>query len=566
MAEENKTVVNPTTNMEINFSTLEYEYNDFVNSIKLHVTKTLKSLKEINGEATRLFVANPTKLYKQYLDSFQEGPERQHFTCNTCGRFFKEYGSLVYIRAGGKMVSLIWSPEVVPAKFKPLVQQLKKSVESSYIIGVKHFDEAYNSAQKIIYKGGAPEAGGFRHFNIAFNSELVMNDVDETYEQSNNYIKMAERLLTAYDDETLDHAVSIAKSGDLHKENAGETIEMFKDISLKVTGASTAKKTQNTIWAIAYKYRNQITAFNNSVYNRLLDNIFEHLDDNYVVNDFNRMVDPINYKRPNALPTENQVKIAEKIISDMGLEDSLKRTILKFEDLPESGILWKAPVKRTENNVGVFSGIKTKESEESKQFSKYSSSKAKCVISFKNFLEKVLPEAISISVLTETGPWTKLPFIQYTTAAVFDAPPIIKWDKNDARNPISCYAYKGNAFPSQFNLTYAKSYDVIALVVTADKLLSGEYKNGITAVIKNCYDTKYAECGSALFPDILIPELYDSRKVIEQYSNTTHMAPVETVGAQFVAGLAISFNNEHAFTLRVETKDFYKDYKIVCAD
>lgn len=89
--------------------------------------------------------------------------------------------------------------------------------------------------------------------------------------------------------------------------------------------------------------------------------------------------------------------------------------------------------------------------------------------------------------------------------------------------------------------------------------------HGVLFVLEKCYDTFiHAKGGLALFPEILISELYLVRKTIESYSNDNKI-PKPDPDIQYAAGVYYSGRAGNIEVL-VDTGDIKTKYIITCIE
>ena len=132
--------------------------------------------------------------------------------------------------------------------------------------------------------------------------------------------------------------------------------------------------------------------------------------------------------------------------------------------------------------------------------------------------QKVLPEALKIEYLVG---YERHPFGAIVTAQDYFAPPILKWDTEQNRNPFSWYVYKGGSFPKNWNLPENAYVEVdgIALQPNLWNDESDLYGSGTSVifVLHGAKDTGYKGSGSALFPEVLKSDLREVRSTIEAF-------------------------------------------------
>ena len=111
------------------------------------------------------------------------------------------------------------------------------------------------------------------------------------------------------------------------------------------------------------------------------------------------------------------------------------------------------------------------------------------------------------------------------TAVNADAPPILKWDREDRRNPVSGYVYHGGTMATQWGLTPNAWVKVNALAVHPAQWGDSPMDflgDRLIFILDGCADGRTGQ-GNALFPETLKDELHGIRSTIEAYSRTAEI-------------------------------------------
>ena len=121
-------------------------------------------------------------------------------------------------------------------------------------------------------------------------------------------------------------------------------------------------KANNKIWYHVSR-QDEFVKIKNSVLGMLFDDLDSGMDFDHAAARFNDAVDPLHYKRPDALPSITQVKEAQKVIDELGLEPSFHRRHALVNEIP---LFWKpqevvTEEKKEEPSGGLFSNIPTKD-------------------------------------------------------------------------------------------------------------------------------------------------------------------------------------------------------------
>lgn len=138
------------------------------------------------------------------------------------------------------------------------------------------------------------------------------------------------------------------------------------------------------------------------------------------------------------------------------------------------------------------------------------------------FRDTVLPKAERIEIrVPPSGS-----FLAFTTAVHADAPPILKWDHEDERNPVAWYVYPGGSRAKDWGLPAGEWVKVLAAVPLPTMWGSRPspfLAEGVTLVIDGAADSRKA--GNALFPECLKDFLHPVRATVEAHSRQADLGP-----------------------------------------
>ena len=505
----------------------------------------------------KLFGTFYTYKVKPKEDSYQlymKMMKTRNYACNTCHHFINTYGNAVYINEDGKLESVFWNPDAAVGFMVPVVKALKENVENGEVEDIIYINPKTRAdvirKDKDIIEFGSKVKGNYSHFygNIyakeyAYNKNINLKNVFN--DLLNLFIKFsAEDVQTAY-------AISDSPSNSLY----GLKFKLLKDIFEDVNSTKNEKYRYNKIRRYACKYHEVLYGFANTTDGEFLHDVHDGYTPEECINRYNYKKDPIRYKRPTAAPSKHLVNDAEKIIAEMGLEDSLKRRIAKLSDIPEDKIIWKKTELVKEDNkksTGIFSTVVTKEDLNMKDKDPVLDlTRANQKITYAKFKRDVLPKAENIQMYLPSynNGIIKLryPFAQYVTEAIPGSKQILKY-----KNPFVIYMYNGGSTKENFNLTDESLVEVEAIILhpeLMDEENIDDINKAAVFILKNCKDT-LMKGGLALFPDSLIDELYPVRKVIESFSNNGKLEDIEP-NEQSAAGIMVM--DEYPIVLKVKT-------------
>lgn len=509
-----------------------------------------------NAEKQYLYYVNPgssKKLHKIFLDNIPNYA-RQYYTCNACFVFINRFGSLVTVDDKGHLHSVCWDvPLTEVGMFAPAFNEMKKAVESGNIKNVFSYDEKNKFMKKSGIQEltlGIPVTGDWDHF---YGTLDLANIYAPTYRVSEEEFR--EKLNIARENLNKFHS---CRSGIKKALAYAESGELFNADKVMIQGRLLLNLTEKYVTTINRNARINLMWENSDFLYHLggssIGTLFEdfwdgNLSDDECIARYNSKVDPLKYKRSQAAPSEALIKQAEKLISDLGAENSLKRRFALVSDLPR--LLWTPKADEDdgkEYRSGIFSKVKSKENAKD-DYELVHNDGGK--ITLVKFMKSVAPDAKRITVMTPV----RGSYAAYTTAVDMEAPCIIKWDSKEVRNAISQYVYNNGSYRTQWNI-FGSEADCVGIANFPEDLLSEELSSGgALFILDHAYDTE--NNASALFADNLIPELFQIRKVIESFSNAT---PLERPEGQKACGL--TYNGG---TLYVKV---YTDYAVTsyCID
>ena len=519
------------------------------------IAKRIRSVSEDPNMAGQyLYLVTPRsskKLHEIFIDNIPEYA-RQHYRCNACFMFINRVGALVTIDDNGTLHSVCWDvPLEEVGMFAPAFNEMKKAVESGTVRNVFSYDKhkipAYIQKDSSDLILGFPSTGDWTHFYGILYTRNINLQVEISEKEFRERLNVSRENLNRWNTPAIKKALAYAGSEDLFAtDKVKSQCERLLELIEKYTTTISANGRLRLMWENSYF----LYHIGGSSIGALLDDFQnDNLSDSECIDRYNSKVDPLKYRRSQAAPSEALIKQAEKLISDLGAENSLKRRFALVSDLPR--LLWAPKADEDDNKEyrsGVFSKVKSKENAKD-DYELVHNDGGK--ITLVKFMESVAPGAKRITVMTPA----RGSYAAYTTAVDMEAPCIIKWDSKEVRNPISQYVYNNGSYRTQWNI-FESEADCVGIANFPEDLLSEELsQSGALFILQNVYDLQNK--ASALFADNLIPELFSIRKVIESFSNAT---PLESVEGQKACGLTY---NGGTLYLKV-----YTDYAVTsyCID
>lgn len=502
------------------------EYREFLQRVQ----------QRLMGNADRpLFLVDAPALWEAYLNGFSDGVDRQHHTCNSCRKFIEHFGGLAVVNDAGRVESAIWDESDAPERYKKSIAALAKIVKKSKITGV------FLSSEKL---WGLPETGPWCHFAITPPADLVYKSLvlsaHQRAAQKLEDLKTVQRALADFTAAHVETALSLLKSDALYRsEKVLGQAEWLHDLYSE-------KKRGNLLWVEVAKAPDGFCHPRSSMIGTLLEDIAAGMDFGDVSRRFAAKMSPILYQRPQAAPSAGAIAAAEKIVDQLSATGSLRRRYAKVEDLQT---IWRPRAADKATGSGLFGHLQAKGTSPTPAMDVPAQN-----ITWEKFRRTVLDSATRIEILTpQIGSYSAL-----ITAVDPQSPPIIQWDREERRNPVSWYLWTGGSTATSFCLKPGM-YCPVEAVTLKPSMWNGGYEHqgtGAIFVIEGAKETR-SGAGAALFPEILRAEFHSIRSVIESYSRS---ASIEGFGSPHAAGLM--FDKGPPVTVRVWTERLCSGYRI----
>lgn len=498
-----------------------------------------------------LFRVDAGDLFEVYLSSFPE-EDRQYHNCNCCHSFLRRYGSLAVLAEDGSIEPALWTvvDGVTPERhYAPALEALARAVRGGRVVDQFLWDEQL---------WGTPEAGGFTHFWARPENVFRWSRRDMTAEQAMAARREDRRHLARAVGE-MDRAAVLRAAGMLRsgKLSRGEKLVEWADwlVALQDRAFSKQSRTQREflnrlLWrAVASAPAGWCTP-RSSALGALVDDLASGVSAREVKRRHEERVDPLKYQRPTSLK-EGNVRQAERLFEEMGLAAALRRRFALADELVH---LWKprSTASGEAQGPGVFGHLLPAKRE---QAAKAQLSTAPVVMTFAKFRRDVLPRALEVeAVVPASGQ-----FCAFTTQVERDAPPLMRWDSEECRNPFAWYVYHNGSAASVWGLRAGGRARVVAMSLMPchwqgedrDRDLGGR----ALLVLEGARDSRNRSL--ALFPECLRSELHAVRSTVEAHSRSGRL---EDVDGQHASGLLVGDGCEA--TLVVRTREGVTTYRI----
>ena len=490
---------------------VQTEFNDHNND---GYDKFLNDIRTSFAYATRnnepLFTTDAKDLYKVFLMSLPE-KDRQYYNCHTCKDFINKYGGLVTIDDNGELIPAMWN-FISPDLFREAVNIMFSLVKKSKVTGVFYTFKCghlVNGAKCL----GVPKTGVWTHMSVDVPKNIMTYNYPDYITGRRPDFEMLVDACSKYTLGNIATAVNLLRHGSLYRsEKIVKNAEWLLDIK-KHSGSSSFS---NIVWKRVATAPSGFCHISSSMLGTLLDDIQAGYDFDTIKYRWNEKMNPTQYQRPQAAPTAQNVARAEKIVADLGIANSLKRRYARLDELKK---VWVPKEERNTNTQtsGVFSGIKTKESNDIHE----AIIGDPVTMTWEKFKMTILPYARKIEVKLNYG---KDGYAALVTAVDPTDPPIIKWDTVSNRNPFNWYMYSGGSYASKWNLRSGEYAEVTGITLQPNLWQPGyeHLGKGVFFILRGCKDTENK--ASALFPEVLRSELREVRSTIEAYSNQTPLS------------------------------------------
>lgn len=497
----------------------------------------LSSLRAV--EDAPLFTTDADFLFGAFLGGIPS-EHRQHYTCNTCSQFVNTYGGLVTIGEDGKARSAIWQIDT-SSSFNAAIAAMTAKAERANVTGVFYSDKKV---------WGTPTTGEWHHMSVVPPANLVFNSRVKTPGQASaeklEDFRILNMSLAEYPLAAVQQAVLLLQSDSLYRsEKCLGVAEWLLDLHNKLASTKNTKIQKNLIWRAVATAPAGFCHVRSSMIGTLLDDIVAGLSYDAITRRFASKMNPLQYQRPQAAPTAGNIENAEKLVTELGISESLKRRFARLEDIHP---IW-TPRKKADAPApnGVFSHLKPKQAETNKVTA---IDLPVQTVTWVKFQRDVLPNAERIQFFV---PSVRNHYAAFVTASDPSAPPIIQWDLPEDRNPVSWYVYQNGSLPSNWLLSPLGFVDATAICFQPS-MLSGKFDHqGESAFIllDGAKDSMYRSCGLGLFPEILKSELREARATIEAFSRQGTLEGYESASA---CGIRLQKGVPWDCTLRVTTK------------
>jgi hypothetical protein len=521
-------------------------FDTMVTALQAHFAKVLE------GKGSHLFqVDTADDLYQLYLDNLPLG-QRQYHTCSCCRNFIRRFGSLATVNEDGTLTPAVWNTEGVPELYRESVAAMARAVARGKVKGVAL------SADTI---WGTVEAGGWTHFAIRPPAKAIFQRTGaltarQTMAAKRESHKDLLRGLADYNRDVVAQAVTLLEADSLFDSEAVVGPARFL-LAVHDTRAKTSGKLRdNLTWRAVAGAPSGFCQPRGHMVGQLIDDIKAGMSFETIKRRFDEKMHPLKRLRPQSPPSAGNIRQAEKLVAELGLEPSLRRRYARWDEIKKIWTPKDEEVKRAATGSGVFAYLEPKGSKPA-QPSKPVAMPAQA-ITWEKFARTVLPKARKIEVYMEGS----MNLCALATAVDPNAPPILQWDSVEERNPFSWYVYNGGSRPESWGLVSGTWVNVTAVTLqpsmwAGEDRFTHEGKSAIL-VLEGAKDERTAEI--CLFPSFLKSSLHEVRATIEAHSRRQTMEGGDQASAN---GLRVGKDDEICHSpIRVTTATGVAVYKI----
>jgi len=519
----------------------EHEYTDLLDNIKRRIAAIDGPVFTTDAETVG------SGLFQLFLTSLPAN-RRQHYTCHACRRFVQQFGGLVTIDDKGRTVPVMWvKSEAVDIMAAP-VDALAGRVKRARVTGV------FLSGERV---WGTPVTGDWFHMSGTQMASLVFTHATLSAGQRMAELRQdyqtVSRGLAEFSAAHVGVALELLDGEDLYRsERIVGPARWLRGLHA-ARGNLRGKARENVTWSAVSTAPAGFCHVKSTMVGTLLEDIAAGMTFEQVSGRFASKMNPLKYQRPQALPKAGAVAEAERIVSKLCSAGSLDRRYARLDDLET---VWTPTPERQPQKVGgAFGHIKTRDSQP--EITRAFEGRPAKTMTWEKFAAEVLPIAGRIDIKVEVSPMS---FYAFVTAADPDAPPILQWDNEDDRNPVSWYTLSGGSRSTAWNTEpgwrTVNAVSMFPFQWGSRGALFDRHTPGALFAIDGC---RHMSNGTGLFPELMRGEYHSIRAVIEQYARQAGVAGREEASA---CGLVVRKGAPRGVRVRVLVDNVSREYHI----
>jgi len=478
-----------------------------------------------------LYTTDAADLYACFLEHLPAG-RRQHYACRTCRRFVDQYGGLVAIGAYGDLTSPLWHQYEAPGFFEDAVQALANKVSKARVTGVFYSGETVWGRDS----NASPKSptGAWHHMHIQPSFNMVhrgaIKTADQVIAEKREEHHMLARSLADYPIEIVQQAHTLLTTDALYRsEKCIGVATWLLELHTTLAATKNTRLRDNFIWRAIASAPPGFAHVRSTMIGTLLDDLVASKPFAEIKRSFDAKMAPLEYRRPKAAPTDGQLAAAEAVVAKLNAAGALARRYATLEEVVGHALWVPKQPSAPAPSGGVFDHLRS-----TARASETIDVPAQ-VITWDKFNWTVLPKAERIELLV---PIVSQGFFAFVTATNPEAPPILQWDHEAKRNPVSWYVYPHGSRAAAWNLTVGEFRDVAAIMPSPTKWTGGTAEHlgdGAYFIVPGARDIMPGNVGVGLFPEILKAEFHGIRAAMEAYSQSQKISGGESATACGVA-------------------------------
>lgn len=489
-----------------------------------------------------LFTTSTEGLYDTFLD-YLPLERRQHYNCRSCRRFIERFGGLALISEFGSQDSLLWEhAKDFPSFFRKPVQEMRGSVRRAKVTGVflsedKVWGTVSNTTNKPPYV--------WTHMAITPGRDLVFKkvllDAGQVMAEKLEEYNMLSRGLAEFPLALVEQAHTLLSSGHLYRsEKCLGVAKFLLDLQRARHNSQNRQALDNLLWHAAAMAPAGFCHVKSGMIGTLLEDIQMGLPFADIQQRFAEKMAPGHYQRPQSPPKAGNILVAEKIVAKLGAENAFLRRFARLEDLQ---LLWsprpQKPVKLAIR--GMFSHLQPGPTPAQQM------QQPPITMTWAKFQREALPRAEEIEFLVPTEDDS---FVGLVTATNAKAPPILVWDRDDRRNPVSWYFYLKGSPASRWGLRPHTFHRVSGITLQPSMWYQEDafpqHGKKVFFLLDGAKDLQHG--GIGFFPEMLRSEYHEIRKTVEAHMHSTS---ITDNGKPTACGIGLQAGVNWKYTFRV---------------
>lgn len=473
-------------------------------------------------EGASLFRVDTADMFPLFLAALPEHL-RQQYTCSACRRFVNRFGRVVKIGPDGRLESVLWDADAAPDPVRDAVGALQSAVVEAKVDSVFLAKEA---VWGVPVSRVAKEPFEWHHMSVAPDPRHIHRHPLLTAPQA----MAAKReeygmLCRSFEEFTADHvaqAVALLKSETFYRsEKCIGVAEWLSRLYVARTAERSEVRRAHITWLAVASAPAGYCHVRSGMIGTLLEDIAAAKPVAEIQRRFADKMHPLKYQRPQVGPSDGNVEQAEKIVRALASAGALDRRFAKAEEVEA---LWRPSAKNAAPaEGGVFGYLKSKV--KGPDLLEIQGPK----MTWEKFQRELLPTADHIEFQVPA----RGSFIALVTAVNAEAVPILQWDREERRNPVSWYVYHNGSPAEQWHLQSGRWVAVTAITRLPPNWHGAEprhHGDGVILLLEGAHD-RQGSTGMGFFPEQLRSEYHPVRRTMEAHARAKGVAGAEEATA-----------------------------------